>query len=624
MFIIIIQKSVRIWLPSVAGATAKVAVGVVNAVAAEYPAPTAPPDRWQMRERSGCGSILSLGSVASQPPHRLTPYLMERLSPTSPVISSFSSVDDSAPGSNIPIPALDEPLVVLPSFTSVAEPTFSWGQVDADSFSHSLDASYAEIVHWRKNCFKVPAGNSGKSFVSEVARLFRAFAEKSALESVALKAVTVLAILTLQKPFRSSKTKDHVTCLVRRLALWKDGNLNDLVLEGRSIQKRLPRDRQSSNNQQLARSFSNLMFACNTKAALRLITEQNKGDVLSLDDTVNLPNTSVKTVRELLIEKHPPCRPAIKEILIPTEAPPQVHPIIFEAIDVSAIRSASLRTQGAAGPSGLDAHCWRRLCTSFKEASNDLCHSLAKVAVRICTSYVDPKSISPLLARRLIAINKNPGIRPIGICETARRIIAITVLTIVGEDILDAAGCSQLCAGQPSGTEAAVHAVRFAFQEEDAEAILLVDASNAFNALNRECALHNIQRVCPPLATILINTYREPSELFADGNIIWSQEGTTQGDPLAMAMYALATIPLIQSLKSKILQIWYADDASAVGKIASLRNWWNRLSLLGPSCIQDMAHHQTTAFRGGSVLLLRYRSKHHHRRATISRCPNRY
>ena len=102
---------------------------------------------------------------------------------------------------------------------------------------------------------------------------------------------------------------------------------------------------------------------------------------------------------------------------------------------------------------------------------------------------------------------------PIGICETARRIIAKTVLTIVGEDILDAAGCSQLCAGQPSGTEAAVHAVRLAFQEDDAEAILLVDASNAFNALNRECVLHNIERVCPPLATILINTYREPSEL---------------------------------------------------------------------------------------------------------------
>ena len=152
------------------------------------------------------------------------------------------------------------------------------------------------------------------------------------------------------------------------------------------------------------------------------------------------------------------------------------------------------------------------------------------------------------------------------ICETARRIIVKAVLTIVGEHILDAARCSQLCAGQPSGTEAAVHAVRLAFREDDAEAILMVDASNAFNALNRECALHNIQRVCPPLATILINTYREPSELFVDGNIIWSQEGTTQGDPLAMAMYALATISLVYSLKSEILQVCYADDASAVGK----------------------------------------------------------
>ena len=117
---------------------------------------------------------------------------------------------------------------------------------------HSLDASYAEIAHWRKKSFKVPAGKSGKSFVSEIARLFRAFAEKSALKLVAMKAVTVLAILALQKPFQTSKTKDHVTCLVIRLTLWKDGNLNDLVLKGRSIQKRLPRDHQSSNNQQVA------------------------------------------------------------------------------------------------------------------------------------------------------------------------------------------------------------------------------------------------------------------------------------------------------------------------------------------------------------------------------------
>ena len=288
-------------------------------------------------------------------------------------------------------------------------------------------------------------------------------------------------------------------------------------------------------------------------------------------------------MKEVLLEKHPLSRPATKEALIQSEAPPHPHPIIFEALDASKVRTPALRTQGAAGPSGLDAHCWRRLCTSFKGASNDLCNSIAKLAVRLCTTYVDPKIISPLLACRLIAINKNLGVRPIGICETVRRIIGKAVLSIIGNDIIETAGCLQICTGQPSGCEAAVHAMRRCFENNDAEAVLLVDASNAFNSLNRHCALHNIQRLCPPLATILINTYREPSELFVNDSTIWSQEGTTQGDPLAMPMYALATIPLIQRLKSNILQVWYTDDASAVRTLTSLREWWDKLSTIGPS-----------------------------------------
>ena len=94
-----------------------------------------------------------------------------------------------------------------------------------------------------------------------------------------------------------------------------------------------------------------------------------------------------------------------------------------------------------------------------------------------------------------------------------------------------------MCGGQISGIEAAVHAVRTAFDSDENEAAILIDATNAFNSLNRQVALHNIRRLCPPLATILINTYRAPTELFVDGDTLLSQEGTTQGDPLAMLMY---------------------------------------------------------------------------------------
>ena len=130
-----------------------------------------------------------------------------------------------------------------------------------------------------------------------------------------------------------------------------------------------------------------------------------------------------------------------------------------------------------------------------------------------------------------------------------------------------------------------MHAVRTLFLREETEALLLVDATNAFNSLNRQTALHNIQKLCPSIATALINTYRVPSQLFVDGDVLLSREGTTQGDPLAMPMYALATIPLIRKLKDNVndvSQVWFADDASGAGKVHRLREWWDQLNTLGP------------------------------------------
>ena len=55
----------------------------------------------------------------------------------------------------------------------------------------------------------------------------------------------------------------------------------------------------------------------------------------------------------------------------------------------------------------------------------------------------------------------------------------------------------------------AVHSIHELFKES--EAVLLVDARNAFNSLNRLVALHNIKTICPDFATILINCYRSSS-----------------------------------------------------------------------------------------------------------------
>ena len=199
----------------------------------------------------------------------------------------------------------------------------------------------------------------------------------------------------------------------------------------------------------------------------------------------------------------------------------------------------------------------------------------------VCTTIY----IGPFLACRLIALDKRPGVRPIGICEVVRRITSKAILFVIKGDIQEAAGSCQLCGGEIAGIEAAVHAVRQLFNNENTEALLLVDASNAFNSLNRANALANIRGLCPPFSTILINLYRE-SVLVLGANTLLSQEGTTQGDPLAMPFYALATRPLMDAItldNPNLKQIWYADDATAAGKISDLRKWWDNLATIGPS-----------------------------------------
>ena len=122
------------------------------------------------------------------------------------------------------------------------------------------------------------------------------------------------------------------------------------------------------------------------------------------------------------------------------------------------------------------------------------------------------------------------------------------ILNAIMPDIPEAAGSIQLCAGQQAGSEAAMHAMHQIFNDPDSQAGLLVDATNAFNCLIRKVALLNIHSLCPSLATVLTNTYRSDVQLHIDDETLYSREGTTLGDPLAMAMYAIGILPIIQQL----------------------------------------------------------------------------
>ena len=237
------------------------------------------------------------------------------------------------------------------------------------------------------------------------------------------------------------------------------------------------------------------------------------------------------------------------------------NPVVFEEIDASKVERAARNLHGAGGPTLVDADGWRRLLCSkaYGNASLNLCQAVADLAKKMCTEKIHPDSLIEYVACRLIPLNKgddkfgNPGVRPIGIGEILRRLVGKVVVGNVRKDVIEAAGPLQTCVGLKAGIEASIHAMREIYEEDSTEAVLLVDAENAFNNLNRRAALHNIKQLCPVFHRYLENTYQLPAKMIINDNTgqcddIVSEEGTTQGDVPAMAMYAIGTKPLLDKL----------------------------------------------------------------------------
>ena len=68
------------------------------------------------------------------------------------------------------------------------------------------------------------------------------------------------------------------------------------------------------------------------------------------------------------------------------------------------------------------------------------------------------------------------------------------------------------------------------------------------------------------------------------GSELKPAEGTTQGDPLAMSMYAISLQPLISLLhnRSTAKQCWFVGDATGAGPLEEVKQWWDELREAGP------------------------------------------
>ena len=143
------------------------------------------------------------------------------------------SADTAGTATAAPIQAIPD----LPPFRESLTGNFTWGELSGTDFTTTVRNAYCEVVHWRRNLFLVPSGAIGRQCVRELTRLFNAYAQATALELVALEAIMVASCLLLQKPHETSKSKDHVSALERRLRAWQDEDVGGLMQEECTIQK---------------------------------------------------------------------------------------------------------------------------------------------------------------------------------------------------------------------------------------------------------------------------------------------------------------------------------------------------------------------------------------------------
>ena len=228
------------------------------------------------------------------------------------------------------------------------------------------------------------------------------------LKNLALKAIHDMPALLLQNPSQTSKAKDHLQALERRLRLWEKVNITELVNESKTIHDRLL----STSNQM--NKFKQLMQNSNVNGALHLLTNNMSNGILPLSDkTLQIPSL-----------KHPEAQQAHHKAILQGQKN-QIHSIAYEDIDEDLVKKVAIKTKEGCGPSGLDANNWYRILVSNKFGSSllELRASIANFVKQLCNTNIrlsnsdTENSLEAFTASQSIPLNKNPGARPIGVDE---------------------------------------------------------------------------------------------------------------------------------------------------------------------------------------------------------------
>ncbi len=182
------------------------------------------------------------------------------------------------------------------------------------------------------------------------------------------------------------------------------------------------------------------------------------GGVLQPDDKCTKTGCPVL---EVLQDKHPTLRdPQIADGAVDgafekyDEGAPSVVPVVILADMVKCIAAKLL---GVAGLGGTDVVDLRNWLLRFGAESEAFRKEMASWTTWLVNESPPWPAYRALMAGRLVALDKQPGVQPIGISEIYRHLMAKCVLAMTGQQATTMCDNLNLCASLQAGIEGAVH-----------------------------------------------------------------------------------------------------------------------------------------------------------------------
>ena len=339
--------------------------------------------------------------------------------------------------------------------------------------------------------YDIPSGHVGRRFVLAYAnQLQHVINSKHSAEKAILFPPCILQ--TMQGVHSAHDIRD---LLDQQMDLWEEGKFSALV-NGvlQELDKCNSNMKATPSDARCFRAYNTHILSGRLQSATRQLTKRTSdGGTLGPNDKCTKTGWPVL----VLWEKHPPlCDTSIhpdtlRRYNIP--APPSTDPLstaphstdtlpTSDAIppdnhtafdpyeqpaDPSPLKVTSnlilhivRQLTSAAGPSRTDATSLAAWCIRFGTASDTLRNTIMDLTNLLANTSPLWAYCRVLMVCCLVTLDKCPGIRPMGIGESLRRLMAKLVLATTGHQATAACGIDNLCAGLPAGIEGSVHTLQ--------------------------------------------------------------------------------------------------------------------------------------------------------------------